>query len=162
MNKEILIIGAGKIGRGFISHLFYRSGYKIWLVDSSHEMVDLLNEKKKFRIDIAGELADTTEYIEIAGAFTLDDPEAVAGVLKDVRIIATSVGAANVKKVAGYVRDLLVKTKRKEELNWLICENATNPAKKIRNVLLHHADEAFSDMVQSRIGLVETQILRTG
>ena len=53
MNKNVLIIGAGKIGRGFIAHLFYLSGYKIWLLDASAHVVDLLNREKKYRIDIA-------------------------------------------------------------------------------------------------------------
>ncbi len=70
MNKEILIIGAGKIGRGFIAHLFYKSGYKLWFLDASQEVVQLLNIEKKYRVDIAREQMDLTEYIEVEGAYT--------------------------------------------------------------------------------------------
>lgn len=55
MKKEVLIIGAGKIGRGFIAQLFYNSGYKLWFLDASKEVVGLLNKEKKYRIDIARE-----------------------------------------------------------------------------------------------------------
>ncbi|HEX2534729.1 MAG TPA: 3-hydroxyacyl-CoA dehydrogenase NAD-binding domain-containing protein, partial [Chitinophagaceae bacterium] len=70
MPKEVLIIGAGKIGRGFIAHLFHRSGYAVWLVDASAELVDRLNREKRYRVDLAGEDGDVTEYLPLAGAYT--------------------------------------------------------------------------------------------
>ena len=88
MNKNVLIIGAGKIGRGFIAHLFYRSGYTIWLVDASKEVVALLNKEKMYRVDLASETADETEYVTIEEAYTLEDKEGVATVLENVDIIA--------------------------------------------------------------------------
>ncbi|MDQ3843675.1 MAG: 3-hydroxyacyl-CoA dehydrogenase NAD-binding domain-containing protein, partial [Bacteroidota bacterium] len=118
MNKEVLIIGAGKIGRGFIAHLFYRSGYKIWLLDASKKMVELLNEEKKYRVDLAGESNDRTEYITIEKAFTLEDKGKVAAVVNNIDIMASSVGAANMEKVAAYMKDIFMATGRKEVLNW--------------------------------------------
>ena len=162
MKKNVLIIGAGKIGRGFIAHLFYGSGYKIWLLDASKEMVDLLNEEKKYRIDLAGEDDDVTEYISIEEAYTLNDKARVSATISDVNIIASSVGAGNMERVAAYVRDILIDTNRKEILNWIICENATNPAKKIKEVLLQKDDPAFEEFVYTKLGLIETQVLRTG
>jgi mannitol-1-phosphate 5-dehydrogenase len=162
MKKNVLIIGAGKIGRGFIAHLFYGSGYKIWLLDASKEMVELLNREKKYRIDLAGEEDDATEYISIEEAYTLNDKDKVSATISDVNIIASSVGAGNMEKVAAYVRDILIDTNRKEILNWIICENATNPAKKIKKVLLQKDNPAFEEFVHTKLGLIETQVLRTG
>jgi mannitol-1-phosphate 5-dehydrogenase len=162
MKKEVLIIGAGKIGRGFIAQLFYNSGYKLWFLDALKEVVELLNKEKKYRIDIASEGKDLTEYIEVEGAFTLDDKEKVAEVLSDIEIIVSSVGAANIEKVTRFIKDILIATNRKKLLNWIICENANNPAKKIRDILFQNADPEFEEFVNSKLGLVETQVLRTG
>ncbi len=162
MKKEVLIVGAGKIGRGFIAHLFYRSGYKIFFLDASREMVQLLKQEKKYRIDIAHETNDITEYVEVEDAFTLADKEAVASIMGKADIMASSVGAANIEKVAGYIKEMLIAGRRKKPLNWIICENASNPAKKISNVLLQDADAVFEAFVKSKIGLIETQVLRTG
>jgi mannitol-1-phosphate 5-dehydrogenase len=162
MKKEVLIIGAGKIGRGFIAHLFYRAGYRIWLLDASKQVVELLNQEKKYRVDIAGTTNDVTEYIAIEEAFTLEDREKVAQVISNISIIASSVGAANIEGAAGFIKDILISTKRDEVLNWIICENANHPAKTIRKVLLNNADPAFGGFVQSKLGLIETQVLRTG
>ncbi len=162
MKKEVLIIGAGKIGRGFIAHLFYRSGYRIWLLDASKKLVAQLNQSKKYRIDIAGENGDATDYITIEEAFSLDEQKKVARLMGSIGIIVTSVGASNIESVARYIKDMLLTTKRKEALNWIICENANRPARKIKEVLLHNADPVFKEFVESRLGLVETQVLRTG
>src|SRR4051812_46017593 len=129
--KKILIIGAGKIGRGFIAHLFFRSGYKIWLLDSSKEVTSLLNKEKQYRVDLAGEKKDVTEYIKIEEAFTLDEKEKVAAIIDEIDIVASSVGADNIEKVAAYIRDILIGASRNKVLNWIICENANNPAGKI-------------------------------
>lgn len=162
MEKEVLIIGAGKIGRGFIAQLFYNSGYKLWFLEASKEVVGLLNKEKKYRIDIAREGNDLTEYIKVEGAFTLDDKEKVAEVISDIDIIVTSVGAGNIEKVTRFIKDILIACGRKKILNWIICENANNPAKKIKDVLLQNADREFEDFVNSKLGLIETQVLRTG
>jgi mannitol-1-phosphate 5-dehydrogenase len=162
MKKQVLIIGAGKIGRGFIGHLFYKSGYKLWFVDASGAVVSLLNKEKRYRIDIAGQGKDLTEYIEVAGAFTFADSAQLAAVLRDTDIIASSVGAANIERVARAIGKLLIADKRDKPLNWIIAENANDPARKIRDVLLEEADPVLEDFVNSRLGLVETQILRTG
>lgn len=162
MKKEVLIIGAGKIGRGFIAQLFYNSGYKLWFLDASKEVVELLNKEKKYRVDIAREGKDLTQYIEVEGAFTLNNKEKVAEIISNIDIIATSVGAANIEKVAGFIKEILIAAGRKEPLNWIICENANNPAKKIKEVLLQNADPEFEEFVRSKLGLIETQVLRTG
>jgi mannitol-1-phosphate 5-dehydrogenase len=162
MKKQVLIIGAGKIGRGFIAHLFYKSGYTLWFLDASGPLVTLLNKEKRYRIDIAGKGGDLTEYIDIGGAFTLEHSEQLAAIFRDTEIIASSVGAANIESVAGFIKKLLITAGRSRPLNWIIAENANNPAKKIRATLLEKADPAFEEFVHNRLGLIETQILRTG
>ncbi len=162
MEKTVLIFGAGKIGRGFIAQLFYNSGYKLYFVDASNEVVSLLNREKKYRIDIAKEGHDDTAYIEVEGAFTLEEKEKIARVLADVEIMVTSVGALNIEKVARFIRELLIADDRKKTLNWIICENANNPAKKIKTVLQEGAGDEFNNFVNNNLGLVETQVLRTG
>jgi mannitol-1-phosphate 5-dehydrogenase len=161
-SKEILVIGAGKIGRGFIAHLFHRGGYKVWFLDASREVVDRLNREKQYRVDLAGETRDRTEYIPVAGAFALEDGEKVREIVASVPLLASSVGAAHVARVAGYVKEHLLAADRQAPLNWLICENANHPARTIQEVLLQGAPPAFADFVRTRLGLVETQVLRTG
>lgn len=162
MKKNVLIIGAGKIGRGFIAHLFFRSNFKLTFLDSSKEVVELLKKEKKYRIDLAGEQEDLTEYVQVDDAFTPDERNKAAEIIGNIDIMASSVGASNIEKVAAYLRDILIATKRKKPLNWIICENATRPAQKIKQILLQNADSDLQGFVESGLGLIETQVLRTG
>jgi mannitol-1-phosphate 5-dehydrogenase len=125
-------------------------------------VVELLNREKQYRVDLAGETRDRTEYIPVAGAFALEDREKVREIVASVPLLASSVGAAHVARVAGYVKELLLAADRQTPLNWLICENANHPARTIREVLLQDAPPAFAGFVRTRLGLVETQVLRTG
>lgn len=162
MNNEVLIIGAGKIGRGFIGQLLYRSGYKLWFVDASAEIVGLLNREKKYRVDVAKEGGDETEYVILEGAFALDMLPEIQVVMDRVSLMATSVGAANIEPTARFIGKMLTQRDPNMPLDWLICENASQPADKIRKVLLQDSTASFQEFVEEKLGLIETQILRTG
>lgn len=160
--KEVLIVGAGKIGRGFIGQLFWRSGYKLWFVDVSSELVGLLNREKRYRVDLAGEHADETEYIRLAGAFTPDQISEVGEIAGRVPILVTCVGAKNIDSTAQFLKQVLMNRDPEICLNWLICENAIEPASRIRQILMTESEPSFKAFVTHKLGLVETQILRTG
>lgn len=162
MNKEILIIGAGKIGRGFIGHLFHRGGYKLWFVDKDQETVHLLNKEKRYRVDLAGEHSDETEYVPVEGALSPEDIEQVVEVFNRVAIMAVSAGAINLESVAIYLRGLLEYRDKSKNLDCLICENYLKPAGMIRAILLKNAGPALTSYINNHLGLVETQVLRTG
>ncbi len=162
MNKEVLIIGAGKIGRGFIGQLFYRSGYRLWFVDSVASLIEGLNKEKKYRVDMAGEGADETEYIQLEKVFSLHDKKNILSVLDRIEIMAISVGAGNLKQTTEFLKALLKKRNKSKRLNILVCENAINPALFIRNILLEGADNEMEAFVKHKLGIIETQVLRTG
>lgn len=162
MNKEILIIGAGKIGRGFIGQLFFRSGYKLWFVDSSDEVVRLLNKEKRYRVDIAKDEEDETEYVEVEGAYTPKAIVDIQAVANRISLMSTCVGASNIETTAVFLRNILEHRDPEKPLNWLICENAFQPAIKIREILLQGKTLQFREFVTTKLGLVETQVLRTG
>ncbi len=159
--NEVLIFGAGKIGRGFLGQLFHRSGYRLWFVDNSAELVGLLNREKKYRVDIAGSTGDTTEYIPLEGAFTTEVTPGLLDVFRRVPLLVTSVGSRNIPSTAEFIGKLLPFRDPGRPLNWLICENAIEPARKIKEILLTNQD-AEADFINHKLGLVETQILRTG
>lgn len=43
--KELLVIGAGNIGRGVIGGLFYESGYHLYLYDIMAERMEQLKNR---------------------------------------------------------------------------------------------------------------------
>jgi mannitol-1-phosphate 5-dehydrogenase len=158
---EILVCGAGKIGRGFIGQLFHRAGWSVRFVDGVAAVVDGLNRERRYRVDIAGR-PELTEYIPVAGACRLDDAAALAAAVARADLIACAVGAPNLAGLAKALAPALRRRDLAKPLDWLICENADKPAETLRKTLLEGAEPALAEFVASRLGLVETQVLRSG
>ncbi len=158
---DVLICGAGKIGRGFLGQLLHRSGFTLHFLDGAAIVVDLLNREKRYRVDIAGR-PEATEYIPVASAHLLSDAAGAASVLAKVNLMFCAVGAPNLVPLAKTLAPLLRQRDLSKPLDWLICENADGPGKTLLTALLDGADSAFTEFCNTRLGLVETQVLRTG
>ena len=52
--KELLVIGAGNIGRGVIGGLFYESGYHLYLYDIMAERMEQLKKQGTYLIERVG------------------------------------------------------------------------------------------------------------
>ena len=47
-NKEILIFGAGAIGRGFLAPKFFEKNYSITFIDNNLNLINKLRKRKKY------------------------------------------------------------------------------------------------------------------
>jgi mannitol-1-phosphate 5-dehydrogenase len=160
--KKVLICGAGKIGRGFIGQLFHHSEYELHFLDAVQMVVDALNKDKKYRLDLATTDVDKTEYIPVGGAYSLADAEKVSTLLNEINVMVSCVGAPNIASTVNFLKPLLKNRKPEKYLNWIICENADQPSQLIKKLLLEEADNDLKTFVEKGLGLVETQVLRTG
>ncbi len=161
---EILILGAGKIGRGFIAHLAHRSGWKVSFADAAPGLISALQHAGRYRVDIAGR-PEASEWVPVHDACTLTETERLAAVIARADLLACAVGAGNLRALAQAVAPALIeRAAMRTPLDWLILENADQPAKLIREELLRAAagQEPASTWLQQGLGLVETQVLRSG
>jgi mannitol-1-phosphate 5-dehydrogenase len=162
-SREILIWGAGKIGRGFIGDLFHRGGYRLLFIDSSRELVNALNkrgyytvlyvpaegEQRSFRIE-------RFEAIHTAQAELLSE-RIVAAELMAVCVYpnafdetAASIAAAVERRAAGDCPPLDV----------LLCTNILHPTPLFRQALVNHLSKKGRKYLEKKVGLIETLILR--
>ena len=51
---KCVILGAGKIARGFIGHLLYLSNIPFTFVEKAEKLVDLINERGQYTVNILG------------------------------------------------------------------------------------------------------------
>lgn len=65
--KKVVHFGAGNIGRGFIGALFSLSGYHVTFVDIADEIIDRLNEDKKYTVRTAEDEPTLTEITNVSG-----------------------------------------------------------------------------------------------
>ena len=92
---EILIFGAGNIGRSFVGQIFARAGYRVIFADLDRELVARLREAGRY--EVVHRYPDGREdrlTVEGVTAIEADRSRALAPVLSRVPLVATSVGAA--------------------------------------------------------------------
>lgn len=76
-NKNVLIIGAGRLGKGFVGETFFNADWKISFLDNNPKVIDKLNEKGYY--DVRVHTTDDVFMNKIEGykAYLADDNYAV-------------------------------------------------------------------------------------
>ncbi len=157
-NQEIVIFGAGKIGRSFIGQLFGTAGYKVVFVDTDRQLTTLINERKCYRVVSRSEKEETT-VVKNVSAINAGDSVAVREAVSTAGIVAVSVGKNAVEKVIPMIAaGLKLRHDRfpGHPLDIIIAENMISGKDFMEENLKKHLppDFPFSSMT----GLVETSI----
>ena len=123
--SKVVIIGAGKTGRGFLARLL--ADQEPILIDKNRELIDALNGAGKIDIDFFGGKKPSVS-VRFAGAYTWEDVPAAAFV--GVEVILVSVGGPNLADVGAALRPYITADQK-----IIVCENASSPAKKLGDAI---------------------------
>ena len=105
------IFGAGKIARGFIGHLLYLSDIKFTFVEKFDGLVDLINERGQYFVNILGN-AEESCTVTGAKALRFTDKAAIAEQIAASDAVFTAVGGKNLGDIAPLIA-LGIKAKAK-------------------------------------------------
>ena len=159
-----MIFGAGKIARGFIGHLIWKSGLSFMFVEYNQDLAHLLNNRKQYSVRILGEEV-RTETVSGFSAFSYLDKEIILDMIASgVTTIFISVGGKNLESVGQLLKEGLMRrygTGNTAALNIVLCENWIKPADIIRNTVYQDASEGFSRFLESCTGITESVIMRS-
>lgn len=119
--SKVVIVGAGKTGRGFLARLL--SGNEIVLIDKNAALVEALNETKTVDIDFFGGKKPSlkVELFKVCTWYTVD-----AADFAGAEVILVSVGGTNLADVGAELKKYVTK-----DTKIIVCENASSPAKKL-------------------------------
>ena len=125
MNK-IVVVGAGKTGRGFIARLLQEASEEVIFIDKNKELVEELNASKEFKVSFFGNVREAY-VVNNFKAYTWENAD-----LEDAELILVSVGGQNLKDVGASLAPLL-----KDEKHYYIitAENASHPSKTLREAI---------------------------
>ncbi|MGB9679127.1 MAG: mannitol-1-phosphate 5-dehydrogenase [Thermoanaerobacteraceae bacterium] len=153
--------GAGNIGRGFIGYLLYKSGYEITFVDISKELVESINNYKKYNVIILKDNVGKEEVKDIKAIY-LGDEENLSKAILDADIITTSVGANNLVSIGEKLKNYLNirKATIDKPLNIMACENVLFATNIIKNSILENEHKDFIEYVNQKIGFPNTAVDR--
>ena len=159
-----IIFGAGKIARGFVGHLLSLSGIPFTFVEYNRDLVDLLNRRGRYFVEVMGNPA---ESVEISGyqALALDDHDAVARAWAEAPLAFTCVGGKNLDGLAAHLADLVQKrqalTDSGSVANVITCENWKEPANLLRKGILARLTAQAAECFPKTFGFSEAVVMRS-
>ncbi|WGI36628.1 mannitol-1-phosphate 5-dehydrogenase [Mesomycoplasma lagogenitalium] len=97
---SVLHFGAGNIGRGLIANIYKQNDVKIYFIDTNKEVVDKLNQLKKYQIINV----ETNEKIEINDfkAIWSNEEKKIVDLINEVNIVSTSIQSNNLVYIQKY------------------------------------------------------------
>jgi mannitol-1-phosphate 5-dehydrogenase len=157
----VIIIGAGKIARGYVGHLVALSQRPICFVEVNETVVRLINERGSYRVHILGNAAKSMTVTNIRALHSADPR--VAEVLARAELAFVSVGGPNLPAVAATLAPGLAARHGAggQLLNIVCCENWHRPAEVLRQQLGGHLGAADAAYLAERVGIAEATVLRS-
>lgn len=155
---KLVQFGAGNIGRSFIGQIFSRAGWEVVFIDIDPRIVDQLNERHHYRVEIRDRRPQTLIVKNVRGLLA-EDLKRVVDEVCDADLVATAVGKEALSGIMNPLAQGISKRKRlfpSKSLDIIICENMRNAAFYFREGLGKHLPKDFP--LDSMVGLVETSI----
>jgi mannitol-1-phosphate 5-dehydrogenase len=156
--KQIVIFGAGKIGRSFIGQLFGCSGYEVVFIDVDPVIIAGLNEKKSYRVAIKGNI-DQEIIVPNVSAISAFDRDKVIEAVSKSGILAVSVGKNVLERIVPVIAAGVEKRYSMDPevpLDIILAENMRSAAEFVRQILIQNLPLDF--VVDEYVGLIETSI----
>lgn len=118
--------GAGNIGRGFIGVVLAQSGYEVCFVDVNDSLVNMLNEKRSYRIIRAGTTREEMKIENIWAINSRTDKQKVVELIARSDLVTTAVGVKVLPLIAELIAEGLRKRiwETKKPINIIACENS--------------------------------------
>jgi mannitol-1-phosphate 5-dehydrogenase len=162
LDKTIVIWGAGRIGRGFVADLFGAAGWHLVLVDRSPELIERLRQAGRYTVVRMG---GGVTRAEIGGytALTTAQADDVAAAVARADLLAVAVFPDSFAEVARQLASALLARREARPdapLDVLLCANVTHPAPQFRRLLQDALPAGARAYGQSRVGIVETLVIR--
>ena len=158
-DQNIVIFGAGKIGRSFVGQLFGKAGYKVVFVDMDDRIVRELNRHRQYPVIIKGPESEEILVIKNVSAIHAKERDAVRSAIGKTDIMAVSVGKTALPAIASVVAGGLMEREKHSQgriLDIILAENMRSAANFFREKLRQALPPSYP--LDDRVGLVETSI----
>lgn len=166
MEKDIAILGAGKIGRGVVGLLFAREGYRLHLYDMYMEGMRQLEAQGYYDARVTdGHEIDETTRIDAFDIVDSTETEPIVELLTHVDIAACCVYEGAFQSISHVIAEAV---KRRcagggtAPLNVLLCVNALGAPRKVRGYIEAELSEAARAYAADHLGVCQVMVLAAG
>ena len=164
--KNIIIWGAGKIGRGFMAELFTIENYHVTFVDQSEVLVKELNNRKSYQIINAFD-ENNIQKVKISDysaiALTAENDEKIQTVFNQCDYIVVAVYPKFFSDVGAKLADHILRRKKEigpKPLDLILCTNLIHAGSEFKKGLYQGLSETDKKYFSESIGIVETLVIR--
>ncbi len=163
-SKTAVIIGAGRIGRGFLGEVFHKAEYDIVFIDIDRELVDMLNSADKYTIfKTAKGKTDTYTVSGFRALHTSQYGEVCDVLSREDAIAAVAVPLESLPDVAENTFSIAIARRAMEcasiPLDVLVCVNAMSPAGRMRALLDSLLGGGALDYMRGNMGFIDTIVM---
>ena len=155
--------GAGNIGRGFIGEILFENDFDITFVDVNEKIIDVLNERASYEIEIA---EDGKRHIAVSGVSGINngkDPEAVVAAITQADIITTAIGPNILPLIAGLIAQGIEARQaagKEEPIDILACENMIGGSQFLGEEVKKHLSQAGLEYAENYVGFPNAAVDR--
>ncbi|KMY48934.1 mannitol-1-phosphate 5-dehydrogenase [Peribacillus loiseleuriae] len=141
--KQAVHFGAGNIGRGFIGALFSQSGYQVTFIDLADQIINQLNEKKKYQVKLATDQKEAVTIENVSGLNNMRQENEVIEAIKGATYLTTAIGPNILPRIAPLIaKGLAARLKENDEKIYVIaCENQISATDLLKGYILENLDE---------------------
>jgi len=158
---KALMYGAGNIGRGFIGQLFFQNGYDTTFVDVNPEIIDALNEKGEYPLQIVSNESCSNLMIKNVSGILGTDSGAVEQAIADCDVLCTAVGVNILPRIVpNLVQGIKKRSESGRELNIIICENKIDADVYLRQLIKENLPQPYHAYIDQKVGLIESSVGR--
>lgn len=158
---KCVILGAGKIARGFIGHLLYLSDIPFTFIEKSDALCDLINQQGAYTVHILG-APEKDCVVRGKRALKFDQSEEITEAISEADAVFTAVGGKNLPGIIDILkRGIERKAESGGRINIVTCENWKQPAKLIRESLSEVISPEARAYLEEKVGITEAVIMRS-
>lgn len=163
--KELLVLGAGNIGRAVVGSMFYNGGYHLTFGDVATALVDTLRNQGRYTVEYVGEVGSTTQTVQGYDVVDMKDSAAVVHAIEATDLVACCVYAGAFADICSRLSEAIRQRKRSSRmLNVLLCVNAMGAPEYFAEALSHALENDRESLryLHDQTGLCQVLVIRAG
>ena len=160
--KKVVHFGAGNIGRGFIGQVLAHDGWQVIFVDIVPSLVDEINARRKYHVEIVGEKSETLLVENVSAIDSTHHQDLLNDAITRANLITTAVGANVLKFVAPNIAKGLIERFKSNDnpLNIIACENMIASSSTLKKLVLENLPSDLHEKVEDLIGFPDAAVDR--
>lgn len=162
MKKKILIVGAGRLGKGFLGEVFEAAEWHVAFLDHDPQIVKELREHF-YQVKLYGTEGNVLRQVKNYSIYGCDAEKSCTSEVMTTDLIALCIYPENMKEAAEYLGPMISKRAKSEgkPLSVICCTNKNHIIQEIQNMFEASVDEEDRPWFRKNVAIRDVIIRRS-